>query len=39
MTGFRAVIFLACRVLLKPVETVINGVPFGRPHQSPFAVR
>jgi dihydroorotase len=27
------------RVLLKPVQTVINGVPFGRPYQSPFAVR
>jgi len=26
-------------VLLKPVQTVINGVPFGRPYQSPFAVR
>jgi dihydroorotase len=25
--------------LLKPVQTVINGVPFGRPYQSPFAVR
>jgi dihydroorotase len=24
---------------LKPVQTVINGVPFGRPYQSPFAVR
>ena len=21
------------------VQTVINGVPFGRPYQSPFAVR
>jgi dihydroorotase len=26
-------------VYLKPVQTVINGVPFGRPYQSPFAVR
>jgi predicted amidohydrolase len=26
-------------VLLKPVQTVINGVPFGRPYQSPFSVR
>ena len=26
-------------LLLKPVQTVINGVPFGRPYQSPFAVR
>jgi len=25
--------------LLKPIQTVINGVPFGRPYQSPFAVR
>jgi dihydroorotase len=25
--------------LLKPVQTVINGVPFGRPYQAPFAVR
>jgi dihydroorotase len=24
---------------IKPVQTVINGVPFGRPYQSPFAVR
>ncbi|AWL96511.1 dihydroorotase [Bradyrhizobium ottawaense] len=24
---------------LKPVQTVINGVPFGRPYQAPFAVR
>lgn len=24
---------------LKPVQTVMNGVPFGRPYQSPFAVR
>ena len=23
----------------KPVQTVINGVPFGRPYQAPFAVR
>jgi dihydroorotase len=27
------------RLLLKPVQTVINGVPFGRPYQAPFAVR
>lgn len=27
------------KVSLKPVQTVINGVPFGRPYQSPFAVR
>src|SRR5450432_1594003 len=27
------------KVYLKPVQTVINGVPFGRPYQSPFAVR
>ncbi|QOZ24422.1 amidohydrolase family protein [Bradyrhizobium sp. CCBAU 51753] len=26
-------------LLLKPVQTVVNGVPFGRPYQSPFAVR
>ena len=26
-------------VYLKPIQTVINGVPFGRPYQSPFAVR
>ncbi len=26
-------------VYLKPVQTVVNGVPFGRPYQSPFAVR
>ena len=25
--------------LLKPVQTVVNGVPFGRPYQAPFAVR
>ncbi len=24
---------------LKPVQTVVNGVPFGRPYQAPFAVR
>ncbi|PSO17455.1 amidohydrolase/deacetylase family metallohydrolase [Bradyrhizobium sp. MOS003] len=24
---------------LKPIQTVINGVPFGRPYQAPFAVR
>src|SRR3984957_6690293 len=27
------------KILLKPVQTVINGVPFGRPYQAPFAVR
>jgi dihydroorotase len=27
------------RLLLKPVQTVINGVSFGRPYQSPFSVR
>jgi len=27
------------KTLLKPVQTVINGVPFGRPYQAPFAVR
>jgi dihydroorotase len=27
------------KVLLKPVQTVINGVPFGRPYQSPFSAR
>jgi dihydroorotase len=27
------------KALLKPVQTVINGVPFGRPYQAPFAVR
>jgi dihydroorotase len=27
------------KMLLKPFQTVINGVPFGRPYQSPFAVR
>src|ERR1700731_4914668 len=27
------------KLQLKPVQTVINGVPFGRPYQSPFAVR
>ena len=27
------------KVFLKPVQTVINGVPFGRPYQSPFSVR
>ena len=27
------------RLLLKPVQTVVNGVPFGRPYQAPFAVR
>jgi len=26
-------------VYLKPVQTVVNGVPFGRPYQSPFAVK
>ena len=23
----------------EPLQTVINGVPFGRPYQAPFAVR
>jgi dihydroorotase len=27
------------KVLLKPVQTVVHGVPFGRPYQAPFAVR
>jgi dihydroorotase len=27
------------KAFLKPVQTVINGVPFGRPYQAPFAVR
>jgi dihydroorotase len=27
------------KLLLKPVQTVVNGVPFGRPYQSPFSVR
>jgi dihydroorotase len=27
------------KVLLKPAQTVINGVPFGRPYQAPFAAR
>jgi dihydroorotase len=27
------------KVYLKLVQTVINGVPFGRPYQAPFAVR
>jgi dihydroorotase len=27
------------KVQLKPVQTVLNGVPFGRPYQAPFAVR
>jgi len=27
------------RIYLKPVHTVIGGVPFGRPYNSPFAVR
>lgn len=27
------------KAYLKPVQTVMNGVPFGRPYQSPFAVR
>ncbi|MGX1109394.1 dihydroorotase [Bradyrhizobium elkanii] len=26
-------------LLLKPVQTVVNGVPFGRPYQAPFSVR
>jgi dihydroorotase len=27
------------KVHLKPVQTVMNGVPFGRPYQAPFAVK
>jgi dihydroorotase len=27
------------RAYLKPVQTVMNGVPFGRPYQAPFSVR
>jgi dihydroorotase len=27
------------RAFLKPVQTVINGVPFGRPYQQPFSAR
>ena len=27
------------KAYLKPIQTVINGVPFGRPYQSPFAVK
>jgi dihydroorotase len=27
------------KAFLRPIQTVINGVPFGRPYQSPFAVR
>src|ERR1700710_1033861 len=27
------------KAILKPFQTVINGVPFGRPYQSPFAVK
>ncbi len=27
------------KLALKPVQTVLNGVPFGRPYQAPFAVR
>src|SRR5476649_784443 len=27
------------KAFLKPIQTVINGVPFGRPYQSPFSVR
>ena len=27
------------KFFLKPVQTVINGVPFGRPYQTPFSVR
>jgi len=27
------------KVYLKPVQTVMNGVPFGRPYQAPFSVR
>ncbi|MGL3213981.1 amidohydrolase family protein [Bradyrhizobium sp. BR 1433] len=26
-------------LLLRPVQTVVNGVPFGRPYQAPFSVR
>jgi hypothetical protein len=43
--AYFAVDFGSCRVprdgkaYLKPVQAVINGVPFGRPYQSPFAVR
>jgi len=27
------------KLLLKPAQTVVNGVPFGRSYQSPFSVR
>jgi dihydroorotase len=27
------------KAYLKPVQTVTDGVPFGRPYNSPFAVR
>ena len=27
------------KLLLKLVQTMINGVPLGRPYQAPFAVR
>jgi dihydroorotase len=27
------------KVLLKPANTVVNGVPFGQPYQSPFSSR
>src|SRR5947207_6925659 len=27
------------KAYLKPIQTVINGVPFGRPYQAPFSVR
>jgi dihydroorotase len=27
------------RAYLKPVQTIAAGVPFGRPYNSPFAVR
>jgi dihydroorotase len=27
------------KAYLKPIQTVINGVPLGRPYQAPFAVR
>jgi dihydroorotase len=27
------------KALIKPVQTVLAGVPFGRPYQSPFSVR
>jgi dihydroorotase len=27
------------KAFLKPIQTVVNGVPFGRPYQAPFSVR